>query len=314
MPSFPIIEEEAQSKGEIHVVEGQRAKGAAQGEIHYRQHSVASGLWGDIPTTNRPIRLPKAAEAEATFLRGMLDTPTEKGRRNPLDWGVSLAIHVVLIAAAVIVPMMFTQVLDLRNLQVTFLAAPPPPAPAPPPAAVIQKAVRARPVIALSKLTAPVAIPKRIVIAKDEEMPAIDEGGVVGGIPGGQGGGVLGGILGGAGTGLAPPPPVAREKPAIHRVGGDVKEPRILVHIDPVYPPIAKQARIEGTVIVDAVIDENGNVVQAHAVEGPGLLIHSALDAVLQWKYEPTLLNGERVPIAMHVEVTYHLHHQESGD
>jgi periplasmic protein TonB len=225
-----------------------------------------------------------------------------------------LVIHIVLIAAAVIVPLMFTQVLDLRNFQVTFLSAPPPPAPAPPPAATVQKVRAARPVIAVGKLTAPVAIPKKIVIVKDEETPAIDAGGVVGGIPGGESGGVLGGILGSTGT--APAPPLVskpKEKPAIYRVGGDVREPRILVHVNPEYPLIAKQAHIEGTVVVDAVIDENGDVVQAHAVQGPGLLIRSALDAVLQWKYEPTLLNGERVPIAMHVEVTYRLQHSESG-
>jgi protein TonB len=311
MPSFPVMVE-----AKLRVVKPEHATDAAQGDVHYRQHSVASGLWGDIPVTSRPLRLPRAEEAQATFLRGMLDTPTEKDRRNPLDWAVSLFLHILLVAAAVIAPMMFTEVLDLRNLQVTFLAAPAPPAPAPPPTAVIQKAVRAaQPVIAVSKLTAPVAIPKKIVMAKDEEMPALDAGGVVGGIPGGESGGVLGGILSSTGTGpAAPPPPAAKEKPSIHRVGGDVKPPRILVHIDPVYPPLARQAHIEGTVVVDAVIDENGNVVQAHAVEGPGLLIPSALNAVLQWKYEPTLLNGERVPLAMHVEVVYHMRQRQSGE
>ena len=314
MPQVPVFEEEAPARVNLYET-GREANRDKAEPIHYREHSVASGYWGDIPVARRPLRVPKAEEAQETFLRGMLDTPTEKGRRNPLDWLVSVAIHVIVMAALVIVPLLFTDVLDLRNIQVTFLAVPRPPAaaPAPKPTA-IQKVVRPVRVFSAAKLTAPVAIPKRVVIAKDELAPDVEQGGAVGGIPGGESGGVLGGILGGTGAGQpAPPPPTVKEKPTIHRVGGDVKPPQIVLHVDPKYPVIARQARIEGIVNVDAVIDENGNVVQVHAIDGPGLLIASALEAVMQWKYQPTLLNGERVPIAMHVQVIYHLQAHTAG-
>jgi periplasmic protein TonB len=281
---------------------------------HLKEHSLASGYWGDIPLSDRPIRRPKVEEAQDTFLRGMLDTPTTQGARSPLDWTISLLIHVVVVGAVLIGPLMFTRGLDLKNPEVTFLEAPRPPtaAPATPAAHRVLRAVRN---ISLGHLTAPTAIPRKIVLAKDEELPNINAGGMVGGVPGGEPRGVLGGILGGTWGGPVVPRPktVSAEKQTIHRVGGDLKPPRLLVQVNPQYPPLAKEARMQGIVVVDAVIDENGNVVQARVIDGPWLLTASALQAVMQWKYEPTVLNGERVSVAMHVTVTYSLHAANSG-
>jgi protein TonB len=75
----------------------------------------------------------------------------------------------------------------------------------------------------------------------------------------------------------------------------------------PVYPSVARAAHIAGTVVVLAIIDEHGNVVEAHAVSGSGLLIPAALRAVQARKYQPTILDGEPTPIQLHVEVTFHL-------
>jgi protein TonB len=163
--------------------------------------------------------------------------------------------------------------------------------------------------IAPSKLTAPITIPRRIEVVRDEGLPDIAAGGVIGGVPGGESGGVLGGILGGTGSGPAAPTAVTKpgKQAVLLRVGGDVKPPRQILRIDPTYPLIARRAHIEGMVVIDAVIDEHGNVVQAHVVNGPGLLVESALAAVLQWKYEPTYLNGVPVSIAMNVQVMYSL-------
>lgn len=74
----------------------------------------------------------------------------------------------------------------------------------------------------------------------------------------------------------------------------------------PAYPPLARASRLEGTVIIDAVIDETGHVVEARAVSGPALLFQSALRAVVQWRYQPTILDGEPVSIRMHVTVHFH--------
>ena len=73
------------------------------------------------------------------------------------------------------------------------------------------------------------------------------------------------------------------------------------------YPRLAKDARVQGVVDIDAVIDVHGNVVQARAMDGPGLLIDAALKAVSQWKYEPTYLNGQPYPVDLVIQVTFSL-------
>jgi protein TonB len=143
-------------------------------------------------------------------------------------------------------------------------------------------------------------------MVKEPPAPEINEG-VIGGIPGGEAGGVVGGILGGMDHGVAPPPPPASNKPSVYRVGGVVKPPKPITVVEPVYPPVARFTRAEGIVEVDAIIDDQGNVIEARAVSGPGLLMAAAVMAVSQWKYEPTYLDGIPVAIRMQVQVYFHL-------
>jgi periplasmic protein TonB len=119
-------------------------------------------------------------------------------------------------------------------------------------------------------------------------------------VPGGQ----LGGVIGGTGTSVPIPPPQQTAAKRIVRVGSNLKAPRQAYSVQPEYPALARQAHIWGTVVVNAVLDEHGNVVQARALRGHPLLIPAALKAVLQWRYEPTLLNG--TPVAVEMEVTVH--------
>ncbi len=90
-------------------------------------------------------------------------------------------------------------------------------------------------------------------------------------------------------------------------MGGAVKPPRAISQPAPEYPILAKQARIQGVVEVDALIDAHGNVVQAHAMSGPQILFSAALQAVSGWKYEPTYLNGQPYPVELTVQVTFSL-------
>jgi protein TonB len=145
---------------------------------------------------------------------------------------------------------------------------------------------------------APVEIP--------DEIGMDDLGGVDFGVPGGVEGGVPGGVIGGIVGGLpdAPPPPPKTEPV---RVGGDIRPPNKIKNVDPVYPDIAKQARVQGIVILEAIIDPSGNVTNVRVLRSIPLLDQSALDAVKQWKYEPTLLNGVPVPIVMTVTVNFAL-------
>lgn len=270
------------------------------------------------PPTRNPE--PEKAEtstqkAQETFVAALLEEPSEQQKhRNPLEWLLSVSVHLAVLAALIIIPLYFTQTLNVKAFQTTWLEAPPPPAPPPPPAVAV-RSVRSVPhVIETGKLTAPRVIPKQVAILKEAPPPpdAGTEGvvgGVPGGVPGGQVGGVLGGIIGGTGpaTAAVPPPPRSTQ-PAMKRVvriGGNLKPPKQIYYEAPIYPVIAKQAQVQGIVVIDAVIDEHGNVVQARAVSGPPLLIAAALQTVLKWKYEPTYLNGEPVSVQMHVQVDF---------
>lgn len=131
------------------------------------------------------------------------------------------------------------------------------------------------------------------------------KGGVPGGVPGGQMGGVIGCVLGGALSTAAKPVVPALGKSAPMRVGGRLKPPRAIVQPPPEYPPLARQARIEGQVQIDAVLDEQGNVIEMKVVSGPLLLYQAALGALKQWKYQPTYLNDQPIAVQMLVTVTF---------
>jgi protein TonB len=261
------------------------------------------------------FELSPRSQAVDTFMKAMLELPSEYKHRNPLEWVCAALFHAVVIAALIIAPLYFTDAIDLKAFQNTWLAEPAPPGPPPPPAAAPQVQRAMKSVIRLvqgGRMMAPSMIPKNIAIMKEAPLPLETEGGVIGGVPGGVPGGSLGGVLGGIIGGsaspvasLAPPtpPPVKR----VIRVGGKVDPPRQTYATELKYPAIARAARVEGVVVIDAIIDEQGNVVQAHVVSGPGLLIGAALESVRKWKYEPTRLNGEPVSVEMRVQVHFSL-------
>jgi protein TonB len=91
------------------------------------------------------------------------------------------------------------------------------------------------------------------------------------------------------------------------RVGGNVQESKILRRVDPVYPELAKRARVEQMVMLEVNVDEEGNVASVRVMKGHPLLDQAAVDAVKQWKYSPTLLNNEPVPVIATVTVIFKL-------
>lgn len=228
---------------------------------------------------------------------------------------VSVVFHVILIVFAIILPMLFPETLGGVGTQLTFLVAPPPPPPPPPPPAATEvvKRVRTAPT---TDFTAPVEIPQDILMVVDEgpapeAMVAGVVGGVPGGVPGGVLGGVVGGVIGGAPTSLAPPPPPPPppppKPPQRIRVGGNVQRANLIRQVRPRYPALAKQARIQGTVILEAIISKQGSVENLRVVKGHPLLIQSALNAVKQWRYKPTVLNGVPVEVITRITVNFNL-------
>lgn len=246
----------------------------------------------------------KTAPVLLNLSAGMLENNRLKRPKSILDVFVSVFLHCLVLAAAIIIPLYFTNALDVHPLEATYLAAPPPPPPPPAPARVI---TTPRHFFANQGLYAPRVIPKQIAKVRDLPSSKQTDGalnGVIGGVPGGQAGGVLGGILGGTGTVAPPPPPKAAPKHGPYRVGGQVRPPKIIDEVQPAYPPLAREARVQGDVKIDSVIDAQGDVTNLKLVSGNPLLITAALDAVRQWKYQPTTLNG--TPISVEMQVTVH--------
>ena len=240
----------------------------------------------------------------------MVESTSKRGKTKK-GWTVivSALFQVALLAVLLLIPLIYTEALPKAMLSTMLVAPPPPPPPPPPPAAAIVKVVKpvAR-LIQAGKMMAPTVIPKKVTIIKEAELPpdvgAVGvSGGVAGGIPGGSTGGVLGGIIGGVGAG-APPP---KATPQRIRVGGQVQQANLINKVVPSYPPIAKSARIQGTVILHAVIAKDGTVQELTYVSGPTLLVQSAMEAVRQWRYRPTLLNGEPVEVETTISVIFSL-------
>ena len=274
-------------------------------------HLFDPALKGPIGKPTRPAHLSPTTQNDV-FLNALLEMPTTKSvRRSPLEWAAATGLHVVILAALIIVPLYTTGTIQLDNYKDTPLAAPPAAPPPPPPA--VGRAVaphitstHRNLTYKLGKLTAPASIPKTVSLDNTAAAPDLGgvAGGVPGGVPGGQLGGSLGGVIGGTGTSIPVPPPQQPAAKRIVRVGSNLKPPRQTYSVQPEYPVLARQTHVSGTVVVNAVIDEDGNVVGARALSGHPLLIPAALKAVLQWKYEPTLLNG--TPVAVEMEVTVH--------
>lgn len=243
------------------------------------------------------------------------------GTHQTRDAAVAFVVQAALVAFGVLViPALFVAQLPKLELSTELIA---PPLPPPPPPAATRAPSHSSAAKVVPKLfvpprvVAPVPIPQQAAIAAN--APALPDlsadGGVVGGIPGGVPGGVLGGSLGGSiGAPPAPkvqapapaPAPVA-QAPSQIRVGGDVQAARLLHEVQPVYPPIARQARIAGTVALSATIAPDGKVQDLRVVRGNPLLVDAAVNAVKQWTYRPTYLNGQPVQVLTEVDVRFTL-------
>ncbi len=234
---------------------------------------------------------------------------------------MSFIVQCVIVVVAVIIPLIHFEVLPKTQLTSFLVAPPPPPPPPPPPAAAPVKMVKIIPrQFDAGRLMAPKAVPKDIAIIKEEELPppSAGGGGVVGGIPGGGSGGAVGGILGGVIGSIpqaAPPPPppevkkveakpVARsasESAATCRRPGLSGSPSRCIRRWP------SRLVSQGVVRFTAIISKDGTIQSLQLISGHPLLTPSAMEAVKQWVYQPTLLNGEPVEVVTQIDVNFTL-------
>jgi protein TonB len=224
-----------------------------------------------------------------------------KGR---LTTTVSLLVHAGIIAALIVVPVLFDDILPdpdrtVRAFFVSPVAIAPPPPPPPPPAAGarVQRAPAVPRPAEPPRFVAPVEIPAEIA-----PEPGLDlgvEGGVAGGVEGGVPGGVVGGIVGGLPS-EAPAP-----EPEAIRIGGNVKAPKLVRNVPPEYPMLAQQARVQGFVVLEARVGPDGAVQSVRVLRSIPLLDEAAIAAVRQWRYQPLLLNGQPMPFILSVTVSF---------
>ena len=242
------------------------------------------------------------------FEEMVISSPNPKKTNKPWTVVVSMLFQVAFLGILILIPLIYTEALP-KTMMATMLTAPPPPPPPPPPPAVAQ-VVHVKPQAHLmdaGKLMQPKVIPKEVKIIKEDAEPDVATG-MTGGVPGGVAGGSMGGVLGGVigGMGGAPPPPKPHQTGPL-RVGGNVQAARIVNRVQPVYPPLARQTRISGTVRLHAIIGKDGAITSLEVMSGHPLLQQAALDAVRQWRYQPTLLNGEPVDVDTTIDVIFSL-------
>jgi periplasmic protein TonB len=235
------------------------------------------------------------------FLRDVLRTGDGIGRKRG-GWSVlplSIAGHAVVLTVFLFSP--WTSAVELPviapPLPERFIetVAPPPPA-APPPSTPAP--------VPAKDTGAPIVAPPDIIPESPEPPRVTIEGGISHGPGVASGQPLLSGLSGADPIPTPPPPPLP---PTPIRPGGIIREPRKILHVAPLYPDIARQSRVQGTVVLEAILDTSGRVESVRVLGSHPLLDDAAVRAVRQWRYTPTELNGVPVPVLMTITVRFSL-------
>ena len=265
-----------------------------------------------VPVSSLERLMTAPVEVRPIFSDSLLRYQGQAGRQTVATFG-SFLLQCLFLGVLLLLPLYFTETLPKSQLM-TFLVAPPPPPP-PPPAeqqvARITKQIQTD-LLAGGQLRTPTRIPTKVQMIKEEEAPPPmpSSGGVVGGVPGGIPGGQLGGVIGGIVNSTSNLSYIPKLQPVIPqrvRISQGVTKGMVVHQVQPVYPPIARAARIQGDVILKAVISKDGEIQDLQLVSGHPMLVPAAIDAVRQWRYRPYLLNGQPVEVETTITVIFSL-------
>jgi protein TonB len=243
------------------------------------------------------------------FEDSLIESGGKLRTKRGMTTALSFVLQVALVGILVLVPLLFTEALPKQQLMTFLVAPPPPPPPPPPPAATPIKTVKiVQSDILNGQLRTPTKIPEKVQMIKEEDSPPpmASMGGVVGGVPGGVPGGQMGGVIGGiiSSTPVAVPRVAAPQRV---RVSQGVSQGLLIKKIQPPYPPLARQARIQGQVVLQAEISKDGSIQNLRLISGHPMLAPSAIEAVKQWRYKPYYLNGEPVEVETQITVIFSL-------
>ena len=246
---------------------------------------------------------------------------TDRQKAGWITGLISLVLHLLVIGAILAAGKYIKdnpEVIEKPISAFIVTSTPPPPPPPPPPASnpgstpTPKAETPVEPV--KEQFRQPTDVPKNV--PKTRDVPTDDagtavEGGQVGGVKGGVAGGVVGGEVGGVAGGTVGGTAggtVGGTPGAPLRVGGNVKAPVVLERVQPRYTEIARRARIQGPVIIEAVINQEGEVVDARVIKGlPMGLENEALSALKRWKFKPGTLNGRPVPVYFNLVINFQL-------
>ena len=225
--------------------------------------------------------------------------------KRPMATAVSLLAQSLLVAMLASLLLLYTEALP-RGWAVSMVApGPPPPAPAPVRAKAERRAQPPTSDMVGQKLREPQAIPKHVARIEEGEPPVPAAPSQGPGVPGGTGDPAGGNVLS-AIVNLAPPEVVPKPSAAGPlRVSQGVAQGFLVHEVKPVYPPLARQARIQGTVMLQAVIGKDGRIENLQAISGHPMLSPAAIEAVRQWRYRPYTLNGEPVEVETEITVNF---------
>jgi TonB family protein len=227
---------------------------------------------------------------------------------------ISVATHAVILGAMVSLPLIFYSPLRAHSPVVWFMDSPDLSKKAPPPPSSSTAAAKEHTapdsIIHKGPFIPPEKIPYGIPPATDLPEPAgiyqsRAGGGIAAGIHELESGSLVEDLLSEAVPDLAPPKPP--DKPKVVRAFSELQESKLIYRVNPVYSELALKARVSGKVVLAAVINEEGSVTDLRVLSGHPLLRKSAVDAVSQWKYLPTILNGEPVSVSALVTVVFRI-------
>jgi len=213
---------------------------------------------------------------------------------------LSIVIHLCVLAGVIVAPLFATDELPEPPRATDFVrvVAALPPEPAPPTAP--------RPATTTTSAAAPLQAPDAVRPESPVPQSPVDPE-ALSVFNADPGVGTFAGVVAGP-VDVAPPPAPAPAAKAPVRVGSGVRPPQKIRDVSPRYPAIAQASRVEGLVILEAVIGEDGAVRDVRVLRSVPLLDEAAKEAVRQWQFSPTLLNGEPVPVVMTVTVSFTLH------
>jgi periplasmic protein TonB len=240
------------------------------------------------------------------FADSLLDSPWADRSHRGWTTLVSFAVQAVAVGGLLALPLLYTQGLPQFQLISALMAPTPPPAPAPGPARNPHQTNSN--VSSEGKVIAPRFVPREILqVDEPNAPPPIDLGGLR--VPGGTGDSTVpNAVLDSIGRGLRaivpPPPPVAATHPP--RVSR-MMEGNLVYRVQPQYPTLARQAGVQGIVVLRAMISREGKIENLQVVSGHPMLVQSAMDAVRQWRYRPCYLNNEPVEVETQVTVNFTL-------